>query len=390
MKLGYFYHVPALMKSDGLYMPGYQAALVDKLAEYCEQVVCFLPSPSPSEISLMDSKIKSGNVVFYDLGEHRRAFFQIVFSSAIAARAKPRLKEIDLLLLRGPSPLLSAMAHQAAGKPLSLLLVGHYDKGIGDLPYFKKKMIMWWSRINRKQQDRLCRKALTFVNNRQLFNELQGAAPHLFEVRTSTFCESDFFNRDDTCQGKTFRLLYTGRMDAAKGIEDILEALIILVRKKNDVRLDLVGPEQPRDPVLKRILRRAAEAGVQERVCYHGSVPVGDKLWEFYRKSDIYVIASRFSFEGFPRTIWEAFSQSLPVVAANAGSIVDYAEKAVSLVPPCNPDAIAKAVQELLSDSESRKRLIKAGRELAVESAMENQVKRMVSRMEWWAHQKTV
>lgn len=385
MKLGYYYHLPALRKQDGLYMPGYQAVFVERLARHFERIVCFMPSPASGEAAMMDCRIKARNVSLCSLGEHQRAILQILFGHQIAGRVRQQLREVDLLLLRGPSPLLKALASRAPHIPLALLLVGDYEKGISSLACsgLKRLGISMWSRWNRSQQNKLCRRALTFVNNRPLFHQLEGVAAKLVEVRTSTFGENDFFYREDTCRGQVIRLLYTGRMDSAKGLEDILEAVILLSNKGVSVRWDLVGPLDPRDRVLERVFGRARDAGVSERVFYHGYVPLGPQLWNYYREADFFVTASRSS-EGFPRAISEAFSQGLPVIATDVGSISEYAAKALRIVPPQRPHDIAEALLDLMGDSESRMQMIRSGFDLARSVVIDRQVEMMAEHLQLW------
>lgn len=385
MKLGYYYHLPALRKQDGLYMPGYQAVFVERLARHFERIVCFMPSPASGEAAMMDCRIKARNVSLCSLGEHQRAILQILFGHQIAGRVRQQLREVDLLLLRGPSPLLKALASRAPHIPLALLLVGDYEKGISSLACsgLKRLGISMWSRWNRSQQNKLCRRALTFVNNRPLFHQLEGVAAKLVEVRTSTFGENDFFYREDTCRGQVIRLLYTGRMDSAKGLEDILEAVILLSNKGVSVRWDLVGPLDPRDRVLERVFGRARDAGVSERVFYHGYVPLGPQLWNYYREADFFVTASRSS-EGFPRAISEAFSQGLPVIATDVGSISEYASGSVAFAEIKNPESLAAAILSIMRDPEKRREMICSGRLLAEKSLLDVQVEAMVHEMERW------
>ena len=66
MKLGFYYHVPAIIRNGGIYMPGYQGCFIDNLAKKCEKVVCFFHSPNPSEMGLMDYRIQEENVEWVD------------------------------------------------------------------------------------------------------------------------------------------------------------------------------------------------------------------------------------------------------------------------------------------------------------------------------------
>src|SRR5690606_7159822 len=124
-------------------------------------------------------------------------------------------EQLDVFLIRGPSPLLPFMARAVGGLPTALLLVGDYLAGIDDLPQprWRKEAIRLWSLWNAYQQKRIARNSLTFVNSRKLYKELQQEIPNLVETRTTTLDDSSFFVRSDTCVSPPYRLLYTGRMD---------------------------------------------------------------------------------------------------------------------------------------------------------------------------------
>jgi glycosyltransferase involved in cell wall biosynthesis len=104
---------------------------------------------------------------------------------------------------------------------------------------------------------------------------------------------------------------------------------------------------------------------------------VGPELFAFYRGADIFVLGS--VFEGFPRAIWEAMANSLPVVATDVGSIRDFVAEAASIVPPARPEQLADAIFGLLQNPSRRQELIRKGRSLARENTLERQVTKMVS-----------
>src|SRR5215510_1438304 len=141
------------------------------------------------------------------------------------ASARERRADLDLMLLRGPSPLLPQMAAAVQPVPHALLLVGSYLDDVADLPqpWWRKKLIQLWSLWNEHAQTKVAARALTFVNSRKLYELHKGKAADLYETRTTTLSEKDFFQRDDTCQRRPIRLLYTGRLDRSKGLLEIVE-----------------------------------------------------------------------------------------------------------------------------------------------------------------------
>lgn len=387
VRLGFHYHVPAVRRSDGIYMPGYLGRFVDALAVHCERIVLFLHTPLPDEMPLMDYRIQSSSVDLVEIGPHEPVPKRVIRAlSLVVPRVRKWRDKLDVMLIRGPSPLLPLVAWAAKPLPTALLIVGDYLAGVEDLPQplWRKALIRLWAYWNRWGQDHVAKRSLTFVNSHKLYEDLSSFVPNLIETRTTTLTEKDFFVRDDTCLNPPYRLLYVGRIATEKGILDILEALALLVEQGENIVFDLVGWFQKNDITLEELRKRAIILNLTERVHYHGYKPVGPDLFAFYRQSDIFVIASRSSFEGFPRVIWEAMAHSLPVVATKVGSIPVFLQGAAELVEPCNPWALADGISSLLHDPERRQRYIKIGRELARQNTLESQTEYLIRELKKW------
>ena len=165
---------------------------------------------------------------------------------------------------------------------------------------------------------------------------------------------------------------------------DIIEALADLVESGEDIVFDLVGWPENGDPILQEIVEKAKQHGLAERVQYHGRKAVGPELFDYYRRADIFVNASKSSFEGFPRTIWEAMAHSLPVLATKVGSIPQFIAGAAELVEPNDVHGLGQAIRTLIQSSIRRQELIQAGRSLASGVTLEKQVGKMVDRIRQW------
>ena len=90
-----------------------------------------------------------------------------------------------------------------------------------------------------------------------------------------------------------------------------------------------------------------------------------DRSWEdamrIIKSSSAVVVPSRM--ESLPTTIKEAFYLNVPVIATNVGGIPELVidNKTGLLVPSENPEKLADAVNELLSDTEKAKKLARNG-----------------------------
>ncbi len=385
MRLGFYYHIPALRKENAINMPGYLGRFLDSLAEYCQELILFQHLPNPDENANLDYCIRSPNVKLVSLPQRGSLPHRLLHTQNYTRILKQYLNDLDALLIRGPTPLLPAMAKAASSSPTILLLIGDYRAGVNALPQptWRKELIRLWAWLNERGQLRAAKKSLVFVNSQRLYQKYRGKIKSLKETRTTTLLQKDFFRREDTCQTRPIRLLYTGRIDPAKGLLELVEALGFLVQQGQDIVLDLVGWPEKGTNILSQVNESAYRIGVEDRVIYHGYKPVGPELFAYYKNADIYIIASQSS-EGFPRTIWEAMAHSLPVIATRVGSIPDFIEDAAVLVPPKNPKALAEGIKNLINHPELRKNHILKGFSLASENTLEVQVGEMTKIIQLW------
>ena len=146
-----------------------------------------------------------------------------------------------------------------------------------------------------------------------------------------------------------------GRLTEQKGYDVLVRSLAQLP----EVHAVIVGDGEERAP-LEGLAR---ELGVAERLHILGWQ---DDPRSYLTSLDVFVLPSRF--EGFPLSIVEAMQAGLPVVAADVGSIAEALddERAGTLVPPDEPEALARALRELLDDDERRARLGAHARDIAL------------------------
>jgi len=378
--LGFYYHTPAMTRNEHIYMPGYLGHFIDSLANNCKQVTCFLHSPRQEEKHLLDYAIKATNVNWVDIGPHASVMKRTLLPRRFTHQLRERRKSLDLLLARGPSPLLPAMVKAAKPLPTALLLVGDYLAGVDDIPQrrWRKELIRVWSTWYQRAQVRAAQHSLTFVNSHRLYEELQPIVPLLRETRTSTLNRGDFYERVDTCKTRPIRLLYTGRLSVSKGLFDIVTAIALLARQGEKLVLDLAGwPEKGEEQIIEQLCDFAHQQNVPSSVNYLGYKSLGVDLFRCYQKADIYIMAS--VAEGFPRTIWEAMAHSLPVVATRVGSIPAFIEGVAELVEPSQPEQLANAIFRLLCNPELRQAHIRKGITLARRNTLETQTSFMVT-----------
>ena len=153
----------------------------------------------------------------------------------------------------------------------------------------------------------------------------------------------------DRPDGPPWRLLNVGSLNPVKDHSTLLRALVF-VRQQIDVRLDVVGD----DALSGRVQSEAADLGLGTAVAFHGFVR-NDDLERFHRAAHVYIQSSRHEAAGI--AVLEAAASGLPIVGTRVGFVHDWAPEAALGVPPNDPEALAAAIVELLSDPAERRRL---------------------------------
>ncbi len=156
---------------------------------------------------------------------------------------------------------------------------------------------------------------------------------------------------------------YVGRLETHKGVHVLLDAVARLDRAT--LRVAGAGPEEA------ALHARVAELGIGDRVELVGSVGQ-DRLPDFYRGLDVLAVPSLPTpgwLEQFGRVVVEAMACGVPVIASDTGALPDVVGDAGLLVPPGDPEALAKALTSLLEDDSMRGELSRRGAKQAQQAS---------------------
>lgn len=144
-------------------------------------------------------------------------------------------------------------------------------------------------------------------------------------------------------------LVHVGRFNEQKNHKGLLQAFRKICETCPDCRLNLVGDGELR----QETEALARELGLAEKVRFLGSQ---SNVPPFLHEADIFLLPS--NYEGMPMTIIEAMGTGLPIVATAVGGVPDMIRDHESgLLTECDPDAVSKAVLELIADENLRKTL---------------------------------
>jgi len=149
-----------------------------------------------------------------------------------------------------------------------------------------------------------------------------------------------------------------GYFNEQKGQEYLIRAMKTIVTKIKNVKLILVG-WGPREEELRR---ESWNSGVENNILFAGKCQRNSVL-EILSVTDVFVLSSLW--EGFGLVVGEAMAMGIPVVSTRTdGSEVLIKEDETGIiVPPKDPDRLAEAVLNLISDPPRMKKMGVIGRE---------------------------
>jgi glycosyltransferase involved in cell wall biosynthesis len=143
-----------------------------------------------------------------------------------------------------------------------------------------------------------------------------------------------------------------GNLSPVKGTDVLVRALPRAASRFPDMRCVIVGADDRN--LQADLLSLAKSLGVRENVVFAG--PLQDPRPAVFLM-DVFVLPSRL--EGYGLVLLEAMSYGKPVVASGIGGITDIVNDGTTgvLVPSGDPEALGKAVTDLLGDRERRERM---------------------------------
>lgn len=110
------------------------------------------------------------------------------------------------------------------------------------------------------------------------------------------------------------RILYVGRLSAAKGIDRVIDLIALLGAEVESLELIIAGPDE--NGTARSLRSRAEALGLESRVKIVGELPL-DQLADLVASAHLFVSAA--AHEGFGITTVEALSAGTPVMVTRTG-----------------------------------------------------------------------
>lgn len=275
MNLGFYYHITLSEKEGKLCLPGYLAVFINALALEVNQLILFLHEAGYAEIESCDTELNRDNIEWVNLGIKTPGWHRSIFHKNLLAPVKRYIGELDLLLIRGPSPLAPYFRnHIADQKKLIYLVVGDYKEGMKGFKIQTPRdvLVKWFSMyIDRKFKEAM-NAGVVIVNSEKLFQQFIGVYNKIHLIRTTTLSNEDFHSRIDSIEtdSSTINLLYTGRIVREKGLDNILKACFLLREEGISVDFHIAGILVPKQDYYIEELLKLSELNSQRILHYHG------------------------------------------------------------------------------------------------------------------------
>ncbi|MFE2329439.1 GT4 family glycosyltransferase PelF [Streptomyces sp. NPDC059385] len=226
--------------------------------------------------------------------------------------------------------------------PVKSLMLGFYRE-LNTEGYRQADLITPCNQYNRRWEER------GGADGDRIRTVYNGVDPHLFpeagpepEVPTLSWC---------------------GRIDPIKDLETLVRAYAFMREELPALRLRLFGPVPAGcEEYRLRLEKLAAELGVADGITFEGRI---DKVARAYAAGSVVMLSS--ISEGFPFSIIEAMSCGRTTVSTDVGGVREAVGDTGLVVPPREPETMARATLALLRDDERRAELGRMSRERVVD-----------------------
>jgi glycosyltransferase involved in cell wall biosynthesis len=367
--LAVYYHMPFIRRDDGsIDCNPVIGTFIESLIPYYKKIFIFgfesVVNPNAASYNIATNT----NLVFVSLGPEGRFWDYFSKMKRLRMSVQQYKLKIDILFLRVPS-------HKAyfiwkyLGEPeqTALLFVGnpYYTDDYSNSAFYMHIFRGFRSHLHDQRMKRMCKNksALVFANSPALvalWAEILETDVRL--LQTSSISSRDILNIGAEARKivEPLKLLFVGRVCYDKGIRELLEALALLNEQNGDrYFLDIVGPEGDMEGnSIAQLIDKYEVAQVSK---FHGMIPFGKQLFQYYRDADVYVLPSYH--EGMPHAIWEALSQGTPVISTPVGGIGDYFtdNEDILFISVRDPASIVEVVQKFDKDVSLHAYLIENG-----------------------------
>lgn len=154
-------------------------------------------------------------------------------------------------------------------------------------------------------------------------------------------------------------ILFMARLHPIKGADRLIRAFLMIHRRFPKATLVMAGPDEWE--IVEKFRQEIMKAGAGKQVLFPGMV-TGEAKQELLRRADLFCLPS--DAEGFSMAVLEALANSTAVLLSPGCHFSEVEKVGAGRVVPPEPEALSKAIADLLSDNDRLKKMGIAGFEL--------------------------
>ena len=343
--------------------------VIDRLADKYDKIYLCVPVSSSASDNSRDYQLKAKNIEIIPQPFYRGSLDGLRHFPGIISAYWKTCRASDRMFIRGMIPFVffvylfaksckTSTCHWIVGNPVALLKSHKRGSKTADILSMAYAL---QDRYFTKTGRRLTKGS--FICNGQELADIY-KSPNTITTVSSTITAEEIYERKDTCQGKIKQLLFVGFIRPEKGVEYLIEACGKL-KDAFDWKLTLIGTFGKYQNYKNKIEALIKKYDIADRIEMPGYISYGEEMFAYFRKSDIFILPTLS--EGTPRVLVEARANSLPVISTTVGGVPTSVSDGVDglLVRPQDSDALAKAIETLVRDTDLRQSIIANGLQTA-------------------------
>ncbi len=156
---------------------------------------------------------------------------------------------------------------------------------------------------------------------------------------------SSYSSKQGPPADKEWTIFFAGQITRAKGLGEIIEAIALLRKRNQSVKLNIAGKGS-----IDIFKEQASQLGVLDAVHFMGMIPNSDVITQM-NISDVVVVLSHHEYpEGFPMTLMEAMISRTPLITTDHPMFVGKINEGESglIVPQKSSLSVADAIEKLI------------------------------------------
>ncbi len=178
----------------------------------------------------------------------------------------------------------------------------------------------------------------------------------------SVYVDLNVFNPRIKQEERDEIILFAGRLEPPKNPDLLIKAMKYAIDEHPSIKLKIIG----RGSMLPTIKDLVNKLGLRKNVEIEYNWLSQEALAEEYNKASLFACVS--SYEGGPRTVFEAAACMMPSVSTPVGLVPEVFRhlESVYMIPTLKPERIAEAIVIMMSDKNLRKKIAEKAYEIVV------------------------